>query len=95
MIDRNGKLYQIAVNCYKGTNYGRRTYVSKECDFIEEVTKKEVKCESIDPIHEQPTTTTIILSQTQTLIASNPQSSSSKIGLEMALFIIFVALLCL
>uniref|UniRef100_A0A914QC49 Peptidase S1 domain-containing protein n=1 Tax=Panagrolaimus davidi TaxID=227884 RepID=A0A914QC49_9BILA len=90
LIDRNGKFYQIGVNYFSGTPNGSRTMVSKECDFIEEITKNEVQCESIAPIHEQPTTTTSIPTrkrnpQKQESITLIPQAlnNASKIGLKL------------
>uniref|UniRef100_A0AC34FRX5 Peptidase S1 domain-containing protein n=1 Tax=Panagrolaimus sp. ES5 TaxID=591445 RepID=A0AC34FRX5_9BILA len=54
LIERNGKFYQIFVNYFLGTPKGSRTSVSAHCDFIEKVTKNEVKCESVAPIYEKP-----------------------------------------
>uniref|UniRef100_A0AC34FY95 Peptidase S1 domain-containing protein n=1 Tax=Panagrolaimus sp. ES5 TaxID=591445 RepID=A0AC34FY95_9BILA len=49
LIEKNGKLYQIAVNFHHGTPDGSGTFIPTNCKFIEEVTKNEVKCESVAP----------------------------------------------
>uniref|UniRef100_A0A914QV47 Uncharacterized protein n=1 Tax=Panagrolaimus davidi TaxID=227884 RepID=A0A914QV47_9BILA len=58
LYEKNGKFYQIAVYFRLGTPNGSRTSVTRECEFIEKVTKNEVKCESVEPIYIYPTTTT-------------------------------------
>uniref|UniRef100_A0AC34G8N4 Peptidase S1 domain-containing protein n=1 Tax=Panagrolaimus sp. ES5 TaxID=591445 RepID=A0AC34G8N4_9BILA len=48
LIYRNDKWYQIGVSAETG-DYDTRTRISAYCNFIEEVTKNDVQCESIFP----------------------------------------------
>uniref|UniRef100_A0A914QP99 Peptidase S1 domain-containing protein n=1 Tax=Panagrolaimus davidi TaxID=227884 RepID=A0A914QP99_9BILA len=48
VINRNNQWYQIGVSAHTN-NYDGRSRVASYCNFIEEVTKNEVKCESIFP----------------------------------------------
>uniref|UniRef100_A0AC35G9H8 Peptidase S1 domain-containing protein n=1 Tax=Panagrolaimus sp. PS1159 TaxID=55785 RepID=A0AC35G9H8_9BILA len=58
LYEKNGKFYQIGVNYHSGTPHGSPSSVTRDCEFIEEVTKNEVKCQSLEPIYIYPTTTT-------------------------------------
>uniref|UniRef100_A0AC34FMS7 Peptidase S1 domain-containing protein n=1 Tax=Panagrolaimus sp. ES5 TaxID=591445 RepID=A0AC34FMS7_9BILA len=75
LVERNGKFYQAAVNFYYGTANGYRVIVSSHCKFIEEVTKNEVKCESVAPIYEQPFESTT-KNQEEDKISVNQKSPS-------------------
>uniref|UniRef100_A0A914NZP7 Peptidase S1 domain-containing protein n=1 Tax=Panagrolaimus davidi TaxID=227884 RepID=A0A914NZP7_9BILA len=98
LYEKNGKFYQIAVYSCLGTPNGSRTSVTRECEFIEKVTKNEVKCESVEPIYIYPTTTTkkiVLPSKYNTVfqnehIYSKPSSMASKIQFNLVLLIIFI-----
>uniref|UniRef100_A0AC35GK00 Uncharacterized protein n=1 Tax=Panagrolaimus sp. PS1159 TaxID=55785 RepID=A0AC35GK00_9BILA len=98
LYEKNGKFYQIAVYFRLGTPNGSRTSVTRECEFIEKVTKNEVKCESVEPIYIYPTTTTtktVLPSKYNTVfqnehIYSKSSSMASKIQFNLVLLIIFI-----
>uniref|UniRef100_A0A914Z6G6 Peptidase S1 domain-containing protein n=1 Tax=Panagrolaimus superbus TaxID=310955 RepID=A0A914Z6G6_9BILA len=63
LIEKNGKFYQFAVNYLHGTPDGAAANVAGDCNFIQEVTKNEVICESTAPIYEMPFESTTFLPQ--------------------------------
>uniref|UniRef100_A0AC34G3U3 Peptidase S1 domain-containing protein n=1 Tax=Panagrolaimus sp. ES5 TaxID=591445 RepID=A0AC34G3U3_9BILA len=90
LIEKNGKLYQVYVNYFNGA---AGVSLSRECNFIEEVTKNEVKCESVAPIYEKPfeSTTTFLspFSEQFTLLPQKQGSpnNASRIVFQIKLFL--------
>uniref|UniRef100_A0AC35G033 Uncharacterized protein n=1 Tax=Panagrolaimus sp. PS1159 TaxID=55785 RepID=A0AC35G033_9BILA len=98
LYEKNGKFYQIGVNYHSGTPNGSRTSVEGDCEFIEEVTKNEVECESVAPIYIYPTSTALPSKQSNTVfqnVNSKPSSMASKISFDMKLLIITLTMFCI
>uniref|UniRef100_A0A914Q183 Peptidase S1 domain-containing protein n=1 Tax=Panagrolaimus davidi TaxID=227884 RepID=A0A914Q183_9BILA len=100
LYEINGKFYQIGINYHSSTPNGSRTSVEGDCEFIEEVTKNEVKCESVEPIYIYPTTlkTTVLPKKYNTVfpnqhIDSKSSSMASKIEFYFILLIITLIML--
>uniref|UniRef100_A0A914ZB95 Uncharacterized protein n=1 Tax=Panagrolaimus superbus TaxID=310955 RepID=A0A914ZB95_9BILA len=92
----------------EGTPNGSHTVISPDCNFIEEATKNEVKCESVAPIYEEPyqsttitTMTTSLATQTPTKnqeneisVNSKPENNASIIEFQWILLIFLFTVFC-